>query len=146
MGVQKRQKVSATMTGTRTGTRRRLKQQRISFRCYGLRAGHKSVEQPNLSEQFEARIRCGKSACQPEPIQDLETPHHRVRRVSKSTISSKPSAQYVAPSGTRIISTRRPSLPAPVLVRTSTREVSTLFFSPRYFFALSARCAANFCD
>jgi len=129
---------------TTTGSRKRSKEQRISFRCHGLGAGHKTVEQPNVLEQFEARIRCRKKTPQSK-VQYLETPH-RVRRVSKSTISSKRSAQYVAPSGTRIISTRRSSSPAPVLVRTSTREVSTLFFSPRYFFALSARCAANFCD
>jgi hypothetical protein len=146
MGMQKRQKVNATMTGTRPEARKRLKEQRISFRCHGLGTGHKTVEQPNVPEQFEARIRCRKNARQPETNQELELPNQEVGRVSKSAFSGRQSAQYVAPSGTRIISTRRPSSPAPVLVRTSTREVSTLFFSPRYFFALSARCAANFCD
>src|SRR5580700_6840848 len=53
--------------------------------------------------------------------------------------------QYVAPSGTKMISTSRPSFPAAVFPRASTREVSTLLFSSRYFFALWARCAASFC-
>src|ERR1700678_1087097 len=64
--------------------------------------------------------------------------------VWNGAFTSRLDVQNVAPSGTRIISTRRPCFPASLFFRTSTREVSTLFFSFRYFLALSARSVASF--
>src|SRR5271154_6656919 len=117
----------------------------MSFRCQGLCARHILTQRLevlccNLGTEHQWRLKREVSRLRPA-LQSAKKCDASLRTGPPRTQHS----QYVAPSGTRIISTRRPSFPASVFVRTSTREVSTLFFSFRYFLAPSARSLASFC-